>query len=97
MGCIPSLQCQIQTFPLFRAEPFATTGLADLIDVQNFCKLCPFSTRKVHEAHGESDMERIDGEVVNHLWNMHKTEVSRKVQEQKAIEIASKPGQLRLL
>ena len=63
---------------------------------QNFCKLCSFSTRKVHEAHGESDMERIDGEVVNHLWNMHKTEVSRKVQEQKAIEIASKPGQLRL-
>ena len=74
-----------------------TTGLADLIDVQNFCKLCPFSTRKVHEAHGESDMERIDGEVINHLWNMHKTEVSRKVQEQKAIEIASKPGQSRLL
>ena len=74
-----------------------TTGLADLVEVQNFCKLCDFSTRKVREAHISSDMEHIDGEVINHLWNMHKTEVSRKVQEQKAIEIASKPGQSRLL
>ena len=88
----PTAGLGLGIFTIDLVDLITTFQPSDLIFLSN-----AFSTRKVHEAHGESDMERIDGEVINHLWNMHKSEVSRKIQEQKAIEIASKPGQLRLL
>lgn len=70
-------------------------------NIKHFCRLCidPNTHAYMYEtgvAKSYYDVDRIDTQIVNHLWNKHCEVVSKRVHEYFIQKIALAPGQKRL-